>query len=155
MRAIVDKIRPDTLITFGPDGYTGHPDHRAVSRWATDAWARTCPRAELWYPTFTPDFHRTWGPLNDQIGLWAEQPEPPSSDPAALVRSARLTDELADLKLAALEAHRSQTAPLVELVGRATYREWWRTESFRRADVVALVARPAHRRGQEGSRWVA
>ena len=132
----IAATEPDLIVTFGPDGVTGHPDHRAVGRWATDAWARTRPGAELWYPTFTPEFHRTWGPLNDRVGLWAEQPEPPSTDPAGLVRGTPLPDELADLKLAALEAHRSQTQPLIELVGRATYREWWRTESFRRADVV-------------------
>src|SRR5688572_19090553 len=33
IRAIVDEVRPDTVVTFGPDGFTGHPDHQAVSRW--------------------------------------------------------------------------------------------------------------------------
>ena len=33
IRAVVDEVRPDTVVTFGPDGFTGHPDHRAVSRW--------------------------------------------------------------------------------------------------------------------------
>ena len=70
------------------------------------------------------------------------------------MHGATLPDELADLKLTALEAHRSQTQPLIELVGRATYREWWRTESFRRADVVALSARPSYRQ-QGGTRRVA
>ena len=141
---VMADVRPDLVVTFGPDGVTGHPDHRAVGRWATDAWARTVPAAELWYPTFTPAFHRTWGGLNEQVGLWAEQPEPPSTAPDDLAWGGRLPDELAERKLAALEAHRSQTQPLIELVGRDTYREWWRTEWFRRADVVALAARPTH-----------
>ena len=141
---VMARVRPDLVVTFGPDGVTGHPDHRAVSCWATDAWARTVPTAELWYPTFTAEFHRTWGGLNEQIGLWADQPEPPSTEPGDLAWGGRLPDELAAQKLAALEAHRSQTEPLIELVGRDTYREWWRTESFRRADVVALAARPIH-----------
>ena len=33
--ALIDEIRPDTIVTFGPDGMTGHPDHRAVSVWTT------------------------------------------------------------------------------------------------------------------------
>ena len=33
IRAVVDDVRPDTVVTFGPDGFTGHPDHQAVSRW--------------------------------------------------------------------------------------------------------------------------
>jgi LmbE family N-acetylglucosaminyl deacetylase len=36
---VIDAIRPDTIVTFGPDGMTGHPDHRAVSEWVTAAWS--------------------------------------------------------------------------------------------------------------------
>src|SRR5262245_52436012 len=39
-RHIVD-IEPDVIVTFGPDGMTGHLDHCAVSRWTTDAWIAT------------------------------------------------------------------------------------------------------------------
>ena len=75
-RHIAD-IDPDLIVTFGPDGMTGHPDHRAISRWTTDAWATTRPDADLLYATLTAEFHRRWGPVNDQIGLWADQPDPP------------------------------------------------------------------------------
>src|SRR5690606_22008818 len=34
-RAIADT-RPEVIVTFGPDGITGHPDHVAVHRWTTD-----------------------------------------------------------------------------------------------------------------------
>lgn len=37
IREIINKVRPDTILTFGPDGLTGHPDHRAVSDWASKA----------------------------------------------------------------------------------------------------------------------
>src|SRR5690242_7783466 len=30
---IIDDVAPDVIVTFGPDGMTGHPDHRTVSRW--------------------------------------------------------------------------------------------------------------------------
>lgn len=30
---LLDDVRPDTVITFGQDGFTGHPDHRAVNGW--------------------------------------------------------------------------------------------------------------------------
>ena len=35
--------RPDTVVTFGPDGHTGHPDHRAASAWAGAAIAGRIP----------------------------------------------------------------------------------------------------------------
>ena len=36
---LLDVVRPDTVLTFGPDGITFHPDHIAVHRWVTQAWA--------------------------------------------------------------------------------------------------------------------
>jgi LmbE family N-acetylglucosaminyl deacetylase len=132
---IVD-VEPDLIVTFGPDGMTGHSDHRAISRWTTDAWASARPTAELWYATLTPQFHQRWGSLNDQIGLWADQPEPPCTEATELAWHTRLPKSLLDLKMAALRAHESQTRPLIELVGSATYREWWRAESFRRAELA-------------------
>ena len=140
--AIVDllsDIDPDLVVTFGPDGMTGHPDHRAVSRWTTDAWASTCPTADLWYATLSHGFHQMWGGLNDQIGLWVEQPDPPSTAPGALARALELTDDLLDCKMAALEAHASQTTPLIELVGRPTYRRWWSAEFFRPVESTSAL----------------
>jgi LmbE family N-acetylglucosaminyl deacetylase len=35
--AEVRRVRPDVVVTFGPDGAYGHPDHIAVSQWTTAA----------------------------------------------------------------------------------------------------------------------
>jgi LmbE family N-acetylglucosaminyl deacetylase len=37
--AIIQDFSPDTVITFGPDGGYGHPDHVAISAATTRAWA--------------------------------------------------------------------------------------------------------------------
>jgi N-acetylglucosamine malate deacetylase 2 len=34
------EFQPDIVITFGPDGISGHPDHVAISRWTTAAFDR-------------------------------------------------------------------------------------------------------------------
>ena len=39
-RGIIGEVRPDTILTFGPEGFTDHPDHKAVSRWLTEAHHR-------------------------------------------------------------------------------------------------------------------
>ncbi len=39
--ALIDEFRPDVVISFGPDGAYGHPDHVTVSNVATLATART------------------------------------------------------------------------------------------------------------------
>ena len=125
--------RPDVIVTFGPDGMTGHPDHRAVSRWTTDAWARTGSTADLWYATITPEFHERWNSVHELIGLWADQPQPPRTPGDELAHTLTLSGDRLDTKLAALQAHRSQTAPLSDLIGLDTFRMWWATESFRAA----------------------
>ena len=130
----IDRVRPDLIVTFGPDGLTGHTDHRAVSRWATAARAMVRPQADLWYTTVTPEFHDRWGAVNDVANFfYPDQPDRPSTPTADLVHHAALPDALVDLKVAALAAHATQTARLIELLGADVYREWWRTESFSRA----------------------
>jgi LmbE family N-acetylglucosaminyl deacetylase len=130
MIRLIEDVRPDTIVTFGPEGMTGHPDHRAVSEWATTAWDASGRRSRLWYATLTPSFHAAWGELNDRIGLWAEVERPPCTEESFLARSVHLGEALLDQKVDALCAHASQTTPLQDLVGAETYREWWRTESF-------------------------
>ena len=51
----IDALRPDVVITFGPDGITGHRDHRIVSAWVTEAWRRV-GHGELLYATMTDEF---------------------------------------------------------------------------------------------------
>ena len=51
----IDALRPDMVITFGPDGITGHRDHRIVSAWVTEAWRRV-GHGELLYATMTDEF---------------------------------------------------------------------------------------------------
>jgi len=38
--ALMRTFRPDAIITFGPDGISGHPDHVTVHQWATAAFQR-------------------------------------------------------------------------------------------------------------------
>lgn len=38
--AFLDEERPDVIVTFGPDGITGHPDHLAIGRATDDAFHR-------------------------------------------------------------------------------------------------------------------
>lgn len=54
---LIAEVEPDTILTFGPDGMTGHPDHRAVSAWTTAAWRASGARARLLHATLTPRFH--------------------------------------------------------------------------------------------------
>lgn len=43
--AVVRELRPQILLTWPPDGTSGHPDHIAVSRWAGQAFQRAADPA--------------------------------------------------------------------------------------------------------------
>ena len=44
--ALIDEVQPDSVLTFGPDGGTGHQDHIAACRWTTIAFDRSAGRLQ-------------------------------------------------------------------------------------------------------------
>jgi LmbE family N-acetylglucosaminyl deacetylase len=129
----IDALRPDLVITFGPDGITGHRDHRIVSAWVTEAWRRV-GHGELLYATMSDKFVARNTDLHQRIGLFAEHPDegPASFAADQIALTCDLADDELDRKRRALGEHASQTGPLAALMGEDTYRRWWRTEWFRR-----------------------
>ena len=53
---LVDEVQPDTVLTFGPDGGTCHPDHIATGRWTTLACRSLPAPPRLLYSTNTPEW---------------------------------------------------------------------------------------------------
>ncbi len=140
---VMDDVEPDTIVTFGPDGITNHPDHKAVSRWTTEAWRRR-GRGELFYATMTHEHVRRHQQLHDELGIFADFG---GRGPASVGRwciglECSLDDAELDLKRAALAAHASQTAPLAALMGEETYRAWWSEETFRAPSACEIVTCP-------------
>ena len=140
--SIIDRVRPDTIVTFGPDGMTGHPDHRAVSAWTTAAWEAHGSGAQLWYATLLPSFHARWGVLTDSLGLFPDVDGPPCTSDEDTALIVRCEGPILDAKMAALLAHHSQTAPLIAHAGEETYRQWWSIEAFVDASSVLVGSRP-------------
>jgi len=124
LRAVVDKIRPDTVITFGPDGYTGHPDHQAVSRWVDLA---VTPDVRLLHAVSVE--HRVDPGLDEDYGVFElGRPRVCADDELAVLL--HLDGALLDRKIAALLAQESQTAGLVAAVGLPRFRAWVATEAL-------------------------
>ncbi len=47
-------VRPDVVVTFGPYGGYGHPDHIAISQFTTAAIVEAANPASLYYPDLAP-----------------------------------------------------------------------------------------------------
>lgn len=105
--ALLDDLRPDIVLSLGPDGAYGHPDHLAVYAWVVEA-TRDRGAATLFvaFPPglFAPQYQRCVA-----SGIMGDPP---------LVPEAGLGVELADYevgiagvretKLASIAAHRTQ-----------------------------------------------
>ncbi|MGH2805710.1 MAG: PIG-L deacetylase family protein [Actinomycetota bacterium] len=122
-------VNPDVILTFGPDGYTGHPDHKTLSSWVSAAvrlWNR--PRARVLHATVPSDWTESVVPrLNEFDFFWPNHPI--TSSRAGF--TFQLDDELVTAKVDALRAHASQMESLFEAYGEDFLRSILATEVFR------------------------
>jgi LmbE family N-acetylglucosaminyl deacetylase len=132
--AVMAEVRPDTVLTFGPDGMTGHPDHQAACRWATAAFdAVAVDGAQLAYATNTPEWVARFKPRLDEFNVFMGV-EPPAHPVDELSVYLRLEGDLLEAKLRAIRSMTSQVEPLVAGLGEDFFREGMVEEAFRRPD---------------------
>jgi len=123
------ELQPDEIVTFGGDGFTGHPDHKALSAWvkaATERWNQPGSRlnqvvmSTRWKDSFVPA-------LNEFDVFWPGHPTA-FDDPDVTFE---LDEELLDIKVEALRAHASQMRHLFDAYGYDFMRALASTEHFR------------------------
>ena len=131
--ALIEQLKPDTVLTFGPDGGTGHPDHISACRWATLAYDRVAPGdCRLLYSTKTTAWEdRFLGGVDRSQIMMVEGLEAERVEPDELSMWLTCDETLLDRKVAALLAQASQVDALVGMVGPEVYRELVREEFFR------------------------
>jgi LmbE family N-acetylglucosaminyl deacetylase len=127
VRDLVEDVRPDTILTFGPDGMTGHEAHRSVSRWAIEALQEVGrPGARVLYACVTPDWAAEFLPVWEPFDTFL--PGTPVVVPhEELVVDFAIPQDLLALKVQAINAHVSQVEAIVGAVGEET---WWRQMSW-------------------------
>lgn len=124
---LLDDVRPDTVVTFGPDGFTGHPDHRTVSSWADLALRGSAVEPRLLHAVSREQVVDPG--LDEDFGVFElGRPRVCADDDLALLL--RLDGPALDRKVEALLRQFSQTAGLVEAVGLDRFRAWVAAEAF-------------------------
>jgi LmbE family N-acetylglucosaminyl deacetylase len=152
LAGVIADRKPDTVITFGPDGWTGHHDHRAVSAWTTAAVTLAAPHASVLFPAVTPEINARESAINERFSVF-DPGLPQLHDEHELALALHLDGPWLDRKLAALRAHASQTDPLIDAVGRAQYRAYIANECFIPAPKRRVSrARSGGRTGRRGVR---
>ncbi len=113
----IEKYHPDSIVTFGPEGLTGHPDHQAVSRWARDAVQSTQSKAKIYQAVYDPDqYEQFLVPLDKQVNAFFAIDKPPLRPAKECAIALQLTPELLAQKLRALAAMPSQMGPTLQAV---------------------------------------
>ncbi|MGZ4124834.1 MAG: PIG-L deacetylase family protein [Actinomycetota bacterium] len=144
----VESFRPDVVVTFGPDGVTGHPDHVTVGVAATEAFdvaterlGGDAPRRLLHVAIANADLER----LRDEFrarGLEPPDPNEPFSPrgvPDDRIGVRVDCSSVYKRKLAALREHRTQAQDLEEFP-QDLWPEILSTETF-------VIARPEREPG--------
>ncbi len=127
---LLREVRPDTILTFGPDGGTFHPDHQTVSRWTTDAWVQAGRPGRILHEAMATNHLAAWADRFEGWGVYMSDERPTGVPEAELAVDLHLDDVLLDQKVAALLAMQSQTASALAVLGEADYRASNARESF-------------------------
>jgi len=122
----IERLHPDVVVTWGPDGGTGHPDHRIVSNIATQLQRTGAPGMpeHLFYMYLPPEAFRL---ANPQRGA------PPLLIPDAKYFTVNIHFAPADGEAAlnAMACHRSQFTPeMLQRMRPAMDRLWPGTVAF-------------------------
>ena len=130
--ALIEEVQPDTVLTFGPDGGTGHPDHIAVSNWTAAAVARASTAPSLYFSTNSEEWADRFEEAAIEMGIMMGAESLPRTPPEELAIHVDLDGELLDLKEQAMCAQATQVDDMRNAMGPERYREILREEAFRR-----------------------
>jgi LmbE family N-acetylglucosaminyl deacetylase len=130
LATLLTEVRPDTILTFGPDGATFHPDHQVLSGWAGLAWQSAGRPGRLLHAANTEEFLAEFGRDYDEWGVYMTDERPVGVPMAELAVRVQLDEQLLDQKIAALCAMHTQTAPSLALLGEDRFRVLNRQECY-------------------------
>lgn len=126
VRNVIADLKPQVIVTWGPEGLYGHPDHRLVSDVVTEVVQSLKPGIKLYYTEFSTQEAELTGrfPGNQ-----------PGVDPAYLTATVRYKPEDRDAYHRALECHKSQFSPEAFKIaeqkldqawnGKVSFRPWF------------------------------
>lgn len=109
--AHLERLQPDTVITFGPDGLTGHEDHQAVSHWTSLALkqAKLDKPPRLLHKAESQEWYGLIGKLIHERNNYYFRIDHPKLYPENEISfKFNLPAELAEIKLKALRVQHSQ-----------------------------------------------
>lgn len=135
LQQLIAVHNPDTIITFPPDGLTGHPDHAAVSRWARQAAALGASHAAVYFAVSTTEsFDEYLRELDEQFNIFFATDNPVFIPEQVCDVHLSLPEEAIAKKVRVMEAMPSQYAAWIESIGPEKLTQSLASESLVKAD---------------------
>lgn len=143
----IRRIRPQVVITFGPEGVYGHPDHIAISQLTVGALVRAAgPQADddlpphgvskLYFMAETEDALRTYEELSEDLVMEVDGRDRRSVGWPEWALTTRIdTSAYWNQVMEAIRCHQTQIPSFRELLeaSELTLREIWGSQSYYRA----------------------
>jgi len=131
VRLYIDKYMPNTILTFGPDGMTGHPDHQSVSHWATEAVRDLAVKPKIFHSIELKDRYESFlKKADERLNIYFNIDKPPLVNESDCAICFACEPDLCSKKIAALKAMPSQTEGLMNNFDKATIEAMMACESF-------------------------
>ena len=127
---LLDEVEPDTVLTFGADGMTFHPDHMAIHAWVTEAWRRRGRRSRVLCATVEAGTYQRLRDVLETWGVYMSDERPVGVPAHELALHLPLEGAALDRKLAALQAMPSQMEPSLAVLTEAQFRDVNAEEAF-------------------------
>jgi LmbE family N-acetylglucosaminyl deacetylase len=137
---LIERYRPDVVVTYDPNGFYGHPDHIQAHRITMAAVESTGSTAKVYWTTVPHSMLAKFGEMAREAGLEMPDADDPGDFPEIGLPDDEITtwvdvSAFAHRKFAALEAHASQedTKPFLSL-GVERFSAMMGVETFVRVD---------------------
>lgn len=135
LSSIIRSVEPDSILTFGPDGLTGHPDHQAISAWVDGAIQGLSSRPTVYHVVVDRQKYEVYLKSADaKLDIFFNIDEPPLCDGEDCAICFCCTDELCRKKCDALAAMPSQMERLMVAFGPDFLHKSFEKEVFVKAD---------------------
>jgi LmbE family N-acetylglucosaminyl deacetylase len=110
---IINVFNPDTVVTFEPNGITGHDDHRTISAWSTGAVKLSGKSIRVLHSIESEEKFALGGKeLDREFNIFFNVDRPNLISEKNADVCIKLDAEVLECKLCCLRAHSSQTSQL-------------------------------------------
>lgn len=128
IQEFIDLYNPDSILTFGPEGMTGHDDHCTVSRWVSKAVEGL--DVALYHTVQLYEIYEEMREADSKFNFFFNIDEPPLVEAKDCAILLRLSEDLIDKKFRCLSSMPSQYDGMLKHFSRESVCKMICTEAF-------------------------